>query len=133
MSTTSMLPTQQVLSVVPGLASQVFIHHGWRDAKVLAILGQEVLIEYQMPRFSGLRILDLGTAVTEECADSYVGVLGRDTNVHYERLSVQWLRAIVEAKQEWIATPLRRAGTAREPLPPAEVVLQRRTAGTYPS
>ncbi len=129
MSTPSRRSTQQLPSITAGQASQVFVNHGWRDAKILAVHGLEALLEYQMSRFSGLRILDLRTMVIEEDAgSSCVGVLCRDRSVRYEDLSVQWLATIVDARQHWIGTPLR--GTPQGKLPPPDVMLERKR-GTY--
>ncbi len=129
----SPLSLPQVPSIVAGLTSQVFVNRGWRQATVLATDDQEALIEYQMPHFSGLRILRLETVIIEECSDSYVGVVARDRHVRYKDLSTRWLAAIVDANQTWIATPLRRSGASQEPLPPPDVLLERKTAGEHPS
>lgn len=118
------ISTQESPTIVAGVPLQIFVNRGWRDAKVLAILGQEALIEYQMPSFSGLRMLDLRTVLTEEY---------RDRHIRYEDLSSQWLQVIVDANQGWIGVPQQyripsKSPIARE-LPPPTVLLQQKLLG----
>lgn len=74
-------------TIVAGMAGEFYYRRRWRPAKVLAVRGQEALIEYQMGRSSGLRILWI-PSLAEAC--------DRDRPVRYDTLSAEW-RACVAA------------------------------------
>jgi len=89
--------------VVVGLAYQLWVNQGWREAAVLAILDKEALLEYQMPNGStSLRIVpkcsDLnGTIETATCKAW--------RSVSYWRVPRKWLRELAETGEPWIGTP----------------------------
>jgi hypothetical protein len=74
----------------PGQYFQLFVNHGWREAVCLAIVGDESLIEYTMPKGStSLRI------VRTENPEHLV------RTVSYKQVPIKFLRAIVESGIEW--------------------------------
>lgn len=71
----------------------IFANQGDRPAMVLAVLGDQALVEYQMPKgTTALRIL-----ASDDDGD------GR--TVSYTKLSLDWLKAIVDADTNWIGRP----------------------------
>lgn len=74
----------------PGQYFQLFVNHGWREAVCLAIVGQEALIEYTMPKgTTSLRI------VKTENPEYLV------RNVSYRQVPIKFLRAVVDTGVEW--------------------------------
>lgn len=94
-----------------GEAFRMEINHGMRDAIVLAAIGDERLVEYEMPAgSSALRIVHIHDGIP-------------DKNCGYLRLPLRWLRALVEAESEWIGIP---QGNNFEAVPQPAVLLHRR-------
>lgn len=117
----------------PGTHLQVYANQGWREARVLAALGDERLVEYEMPKgTTALRIYKLevdrstltGTYLPFARADSHY------TNVSYNRLPNKWLKAIVDAGQSWLGQPQQSSTWERQP----DVILRQRelTKGKAP-
>lgn len=76
------VPPQEV---VAGMPCEFYYRRRWRAAKVLAVRGQEALIEYQVGRSCRLRILWLPSL--EEAFE-------RDRPVRYDELSAAWLETL---------------------------------------
>jgi hypothetical protein len=71
----------------------LWANQGERTAYVLAFLGDEVLIEYSMPRgTSALRIVNRDEP-------------GGGRNMSYFQVPVKWLREMAETGVEWIGCP----------------------------
>jgi hypothetical protein len=76
----------------PGEGITLTINQGDRDGVVLAAIGTERLLEYEMPRgTTALRVYDV---VTE-----------RERSVAYRSLALKWLRVLVETGVQWIGNP----------------------------
>lgn len=84
------------------------VNQGHRDAKVLAVIGHQALVEYAMPGGStALRLLS--------------DVPGKpDRSMSYWSIPLKWLLAIDAAGQDWEAQPQqcgrRRPGTVAETI-----------------
>jgi hypothetical protein len=92
---------------------QLEVNQGFRPAHVLAIIGDEVLVEYEMPRGStALRIIQNGDDAMDE--DGYSS--GQTyKNVSYDRLPLRWLEALVSSGTGWIGWPQQTSKVAKEP------------------
>ncbi len=77
----------------PGDNVDVIRNQGKREAVVLAVIGDEVLIEYTMPK--GTTALNTTTHVALNMGGGYKAV-------SYASISTRWLKAIVEAGLEWV-------------------------------
>lgn len=76
------------------------VNQGEREAEVLAIIGDQALIEYLMPNgTSSLRIVDR----MDPDAKVY-------KNVTYHRLPKKWIQAMDDAKTSWIGQPQNHGG-----------------------
>jgi hypothetical protein len=90
-------------------------NQGEREALVLAVRGDKMLVEYEMPAGStALRLLS---------------VEGNDRGrpIPYRNVSVVWLKAIVEAGQTWTGKP-QQAGGKTMPSP-ADLLKEKTNAG----
>lgn len=101
----------------PGDTFLVNVNQGDREAMVLAVIGDQALVEYAMP--AGTTALQIVTKGREQ--------VGR--SVSYPSVPTKWLRAIVEEGCEWEGSPQggKKIPTAeamlaqREPKPPAQL------------
>lgn len=74
----------------PRSTFQIWVNQGYRDAFTLAVIGDEALIEYVMPRGSqALRIVDAFT--WEGCK-----------TVSYRAVPRKWLQAMEEEGTQWV-------------------------------
>lgn len=73
-------------------------NQGLREATVLAIIMEEVLVEYEMPHET--------TALSLMTLDS-LGVDGWYTSVTYNKLPLRWLRELIRTGTGWIGQPQR--------------------------
>lgn len=95
----------------PGDTLWVDVNQGTRSAVVLAVLGPQTLIEYDMPAgTSALRILEDGKP---------------DRSVSYRGLPIKWLRAVVEAGSTWTGIPQQTTWNAPSPEKLLAVRLER--------
>lgn len=98
----------------PGASLFVYANRGMRPATVLAVQGQQALVEYCMPRgTTSLRLIDLGLGVDEIC-------YGRPLS--YQQVSPGWLQAVIDADQRWIGHP-QQHGLLPTQVPPIEMLL----------
>lgn len=93
----------------PGDTFLVNVNQGDREAMVLAVIGNQALIEYVMP--AGTTALQIVTEGREQ--------VGR--SVSYPSVPTKWLRAIVEEGREWEGNP-----QGRRRVPSAETMLSER-------
>ncbi len=105
--------------VIAGLSLEFWFNRDWREARVLAVRGTEALIEFRMPTFTGLRILDLLSLHAPEEQDC------RDRPVRYHDLSCEWLQLLVEQRQQWFGLVVNGAGRRMRLPGPAEMLRQR--------
>lgn len=97
----------------PGSVVETFVNQGHRDAVVLAVIGDQALLEYTMPKgTTALRIVTAG-------ADEY-------RQVSYRDVPLKWLLAIDAAGQDWEGRP-QQCGRWR-PGTVAEAIVARRRA-----
>jgi hypothetical protein len=76
------------------------VNQGEREAEVLAVIGDQALIEYLMPNgTSSLRIVDR----MEPDARVY-------KNATYQRLPKKWVQAMDDAGSSWIGQPQSHGG-----------------------
>lgn len=94
----------------PGDTFMINVNQGDRKALVLAIIGNQALIEYVMP--AGSTALQIVTDGREQ--------VGR--SVSYPAVAAKWLRAIVDSGLEWEGNPQR-----GKKIPSAEEMLFQRT------
>lgn len=92
----------------PGDVTSLEVNQGVRDAVVLAVIGQQALVEYTMPGgTSTLRLLDDRPGKP-------------DRPVSYWSIPMKWLVAIQAAGQDWEGRPQqcgrRRPGTVAEAI-----------------
>ncbi len=77
------------------------INQGDRHAEVLAVIGDQALIEYYMPNgTTALRVIDRRDPHGTEYEPR-----GKRGNVSYFRLPKKWSRAMEEAGSTWYANP----------------------------
>lgn len=90
----------------PGDTFLISVNQGDREAMVLAVIGNQALIEYVMP--AGSTALQIVTQGHEQHGRS----------VSYPSVPIKWLRAIVDDGREWEGAPQRgkRVQTAEEML-----------------
>ncbi len=69
-------------------------NQGKREAVVLAVIGDEVLIEYTMPKGTTALSFTSHTAIENDQEDYKA--------VSYRNVPVKWLKAIVEEGLEWV-------------------------------
>lgn len=86
-----------------GDTSEIEVNQGLREAWVLAVIGDEALIEYEMPR---------GTTALW-IVDAYFW--GYKRNVSYSNLPTRWLKAMIDEGVEWTHRP---QGSIRKQLGP---------------
>lgn len=80
---------REAKKVKVGERSNVEINQGLRLAVILAVIGDEALLEYTMPRGStSLWIVDAYT-------------WGHIKNVRYKTIPLKWLQAMIEEGQDW--------------------------------
>jgi hypothetical protein len=73
---------------------EVTRNQGKREATVLAVIGDDVLIEYTMPKGT--------TALNFTTHDAVENDQGNYKAVSYRNVPVTWLKAIVEEGLEWV-------------------------------
>lgn len=89
----------------------IWVNQGRRPAKVLAVVGQQALLEYVMPRGStALRLVD---------ADDPEALI---RSVSYRQVPLAFLRVLAENQVEWIGEP-----QAGHPIGSPAACLQKRT------
>jgi hypothetical protein len=93
----------------PGDTFTINVNQGDREAMVLAVIGNQALIEYVMP--AGTTALQVVTEGREQ--------IGR--SVSYPAVPTKWLRAIVEDGREWEGNP-----QGRKKISTAEAMLAQR-------
>jgi hypothetical protein len=88
----------------PGQRMVFWVNQGSRDARVLAVRGAKMLIEYEMP--------DGTTALRMLSSQGY----GDSTSISYYRVTGPWLQHMQAAGIEWLGRPqqTRPPGTVRE-------------------
>lgn len=75
----------------PGDVLEVNVNQGWRQAVILAVLGQEALLEYEMPAgTTALWVIDAGNPT-----------VGCKRNVSYKACPKKWRKAMEEAGTQW--------------------------------
>ncbi len=95
-----------------GQHSHVEVNQGLRPAVILAVLGDEALLEYSMPRGStALWIVDAYT-------------WGLVKQVSYKRVLLKWLRAMIEEGTDWVNLP---QGNIKKYLGPLSFELRERS------
>lgn len=99
----------------PGDTFLISVNQGNRKAMVLAVIGNQALIEYVMP--AGSTALQIVTEGREQ--------LGR--SVSYPSVPTKWLRAIQEHGREWEGQP-----QGGKKIPTAEDMLAQRTGCRSP-
>ena len=73
-------------------------NQGLREATVLAIIQEEVLVEYEMPHeTTALSLMTLDTLEDD----------GWYASVSYRKLPLRWLRELIRTGTGWIAQPQR--------------------------
>ena len=87
-----------------GDETEVYVNQGWREARVLAVLGNKALVEYTMP--AGTTALTIYEHAMGQLLNSKeiawaveYAPLGR--SVSYRKLSKRWIRAMWEQGTEW--------------------------------
>lgn len=76
---------------------KVYANQGYRDAVVLAILSNEALIEYEMPKgTTALRVID---CVTEGTLAQY----------SYATVPIRWIAEMFQTETEWTGNPQKNA------------------------
>lgn len=99
-----------------GNETQVFVNQGWRDAQVLAVLGNKALVEYEMPNGTTAmlvfehamgKLMNAGEIAWQ--ADS----APLPQSVSYRRCPRKWIHAMRVAGMEWIGNS--QAGTVEFP------------------
>lgn len=84
---------REARKVKVGQRSHVEVNQGLRPAVILAVIGDEALLEYTMPRGStSLWVVDAYT-------------WGHKKNVSYKTLPLKWLKAMIEEGQDWTNLP----------------------------
>lgn len=89
---------KNIVRLEVGDSVNVTRNQGLREATVLAILGEEVLVEYEMPhQTTALSLMTLSSLEKD----------GWYTSVSYRKLSRRWLLRLVQTGTGWIAQPQR--------------------------
>jgi hypothetical protein len=102
--------------VQPGETISIYANQGYRDARVLAVINNEALIEYSMPQgTTSLRIIN--AYQDEETA-------GRGRKMSYFNVPTKWLQAMCFAEIEWDGNPQQ---TRRNPSSARAMLEARRT------
>ena len=70
---------------------EVFVNQGWRPASILAVLGEEALLEYEMP--AGTTALWIIGRTDKHAAHR--------RNVSYRTCPIKWLKAIEDSGVPW--------------------------------
>jgi hypothetical protein len=93
--------TADAMGLQPGQLVYVEANQGTREALVLAVLGDEALLEYEMPK--GTTALRLVAAIPGQALK---GAGGRPyLKVSYAAVPGRWLQAIASQGQRWIGKP----------------------------
>lgn len=96
------------------------VNHAFRDARILAILGDEALIEYTMPNgTTTLNILN----VVDFTGQKREKVIGPGKSIAYRSVPIRWLKTIVEDGYEWEGNPQTKRGKYAD-VPSAEDLLR---------
>lgn len=107
----------------PGQSITFWIQKGWRPGRVLAVIGQEALMEYEMPEgTTSLVFISADTQLTDEHVAK--GTHFTRNPYGYERLPLRWLKAIIDNDMEWLG----RSQTG--PVLAASELLKKRTRGS---
>jgi hypothetical protein len=96
----------------------IFINQGEREATVLAVIGDEYMIEYEMPA---------GTTALAVLHNS-----GGYKSVSYLNVPLKWLRALTDAESDWLGTPQSLPEAFRNRggrVPPPREMLEARLTG----
>ncbi len=108
-------PIETVRPLRPGYTFKLWVNHAERPAHVLAILGREALIEYNMPKgTTSLKLIEIRNGQIAE---------GGKT-IPYKRVPNRWLKAIVDGGYDWEGTPQGKKGEDFILMPSAEEMLQ---------
>jgi len=103
---------REAKKVKVGQHSHVEVNQGLRPAVILAMLGDEALLEYSMPRGStALWIVDAYT-------------WGLVKRVSYKHVPLKWLRAMIEEGTDWVNLP---QGNIKKYLGPLSFELRERS------
>ena len=90
----------EIWELQTGMAFDMFMNHGWRDATVLIRrVNGDLLIEYSMPN---------GTTALQMRAH------GHDHSISYKSVPLDWLEDMVQEGIEWECSPQRRNGIFNE-------------------
>ena len=78
----------------------IWVNQGWRLSTVLATIGDEALLEYEMPNGStALRIVP-------RSVEHPINLRPQEyRNVSYRKLSRKWLKVMVDCQMDWIGMP----------------------------
>ena len=95
----------------PGDTLELHVNQGEREAMVLARIGDEVLIEYEMPNGTSALVI------------AWVNDLSARKSTSYRSLPLKWLRAVVDAQSGWIGQP--QPHWSPKLPPPSEMLAQR--------
>ncbi len=90
----------------PNETIEVYANQGMREAMVLAVLGNEALVEYEMPKGStALRVVPI------EFTDPYCG-----KQMSYAKVPLRWLEVLAREEVEWLGLP-QQSGKQKAPQP----------------
>lgn len=81
----------------PGDHLQILVNQGWRFADVLAVVGQDHLLEYEMPNGT--------TALRLQTLDPETGRVLKERSYSYRDVPTKWLQAIEACGQDWKGQP----------------------------
>jgi hypothetical protein len=104
----------------PGDVFTKVINQGPRECEVLAKLGNEVMVEYEMP--AGGTSLFIMPAKTSDI-DKLRHHSGGYKNVSYSSIPTKWLEALVKEDVNWIGNPQQ---SRKNPPTPADLLAQRK-------
>jgi hypothetical protein len=110
-------PIEMVRPLRPGYSCDIYVNHAMRKAYVLAIIGNEALIEYSMP--AGTTALKI--------AEIRNGEINGGKTIPYKNLPLRWLKAIVDSGQSWEGNPQGKNGEKFIVMPSAEEMLSAKT------
>jgi hypothetical protein len=107
-------PVEMVRPLRPGYTFKLWVNQGERSAHVLAILGQEALVEYNMPAgTTSLKVVEI--------RNGQIGVGGK--TIPYKNVPIRWLKAICDGGRDWEGTPQGKNGEDFILMPSAEEML----------
>lgn len=95
-------PVEVIHPLRAGHRFSLLVNQGYRDARIVVLLGGQALVEYTMPNgTTGLRVMD----AWEFTGEKFEKIVSYGKCVSYRSVPIRWLKAMVDAGREWDGNP----------------------------